>query len=178
MRQATDNTIADLAQHGEGRRALVLYHLTNAHGRRIFCRTLPPDLLVGQGGQVWFLDSGWLLDGQVALGEGSEALLGVHGWVVDGGSFLQGRLGGASPLEAFREKELSGLTLTLSNAPDGEGHPRMGRILAQEPMVGGRLDVRVGFASRSLEDVLPLASFIVLRVVERKDHVTLECEGA
>ncbi|MBI3126706.1 MAG: hypothetical protein HYZ11_03780 [Candidatus Tectomicrobia bacterium] len=178
MRQATDNAIADLARHGEGRRALVLYHLTNAHGRRVFCRAVPPDLLVGQGGQVWFLDGGWTLDGQVALGEGSEALLGVHAWVIDGGSFLQGRLGSTSPLEAFREKELSGFTLTLSNAPDGEGHPRMGRILAQEPVVGGRLDVRVGFAGRSLEDVLPLASFIVRRVVERRGAVVLECEGA
>ena len=178
MRQATDNAIADLAQHGEGKRALVLYHLTNAHGRRVFCRTLPPDLLVGQGGQVWFLEGSWTLGGEVLLGEGSEALLGVHDWVVDGGGFLQGRSGGPSPLESFREKELSGLTLTLSNSPDGEGHPRMSRILAQEPLVGGRLDVRVGFAGRALEDVLPLASFTVRRVVERRDAVVLDCEGA
>ncbi|MEK6712225.1 MAG: hypothetical protein AABZ64_16780 [Nitrospinota bacterium] len=178
MRQATDNAIGDLAQHGEGKRALVLYHLTNAHGRRVFCRTLPPDALVGQGGGVWFLDGTWTLGGSVGLGEGSEVLLGMHDWVVDGGSFREGFAPALSPLETFGGKELSGLQLVLSNESDVAGHPRMSRILAQEPVVGGRLDVRVGFAGRGLEDVLPLASFTVRRVLERKDAVILDCEGA
>lgn len=177
MRTATKTAIENLARHGEGRRALVLYHLTTASGLRVFCRRVPPDALIGTSGQIRFADGSWVADGSVLAGEGSEVLLGVHDWVVDGGQFSAGVSTGRSPLDAFREKELSGLTLTLANAPDADGHPRMTRILAGEPIVGGKLDVRVGFEGSDIDDVISLASFAVRRVVEQRDLVTLECEG-
>ncbi|MDA1000903.1 MAG: hypothetical protein O2807_10385 [bacterium] len=178
MRPASEQAILDLAAHGEEKRALVLFYLANANGRRVFCRTAPPDALIGQSGRVFLLDGSWILDGSVKLGEGSEELLGVHDWVIDGGAFSQGKTSGASPLEVFRQKELSGLTLTLSNEPDDAGHPRMSRLLAQEPFVGARLDVRVGFSGQTTGDVIGLASFTVRRIIERRGAAALECEGA
>lgn len=177
MRQATDRAVADIARH-EGKGAFILYHLSAASGKRVFCGKRPPDSLVGQGGGIHFLDGVRLLDGALLLGEGSETLLGVHDWVQDGGGFSLGALQGLSPLEAFREKELSGLAISIHNAPDADGHPRMSRILATEPIVGGRMDVRVGFSGQTISDVLSLASFTVRRVVERIDLVTIECEGS
>lgn len=177
MRPVSEQAVADLAAHGEGKRALVLFHLSTPGGRRVFCRTLPPDSLVGQGGQIYFLDGSWNLDGSVLLGDGAEALLGVHDWVIDGGAFTQGFLRGFAPLEAYRERELAALSLTLSNEPDAEGHPRMSRLLATEPIVGAQVDVRVGFRGQEIGDVLGLGSFKVRRAVERKGEAVLECEG-
>ncbi|HBK79885.1 MAG TPA: hypothetical protein DDZ83_09480 [Nitrospinae bacterium] len=114
---------------------------------------------------------------RLQAGEGSEVLLGVHAWVVDGGQFSAGKSAGRSPLDVYLKKEISGLTLTLSNGQDAEGHPRMSRILAQEPVVGGKLDVRVGFTGGDIGDVISLASFSVRRVVERRDVAVLEYEG-
>ncbi len=177
MRQATDRAVADIARH-EGRSAFVLYHLSTAGGRRVFCEKQVPDSMIGQGGKVHFLDGARLLDASLLLGEGAEVLLGVHDWVEDGGRFSLGLFQGLSALEAFREKELSGLTIAVSNAPDADGHPRMSRILATEPVVGGRVDARVGFSGGSISDVLSLASFTVRRVIERIDQVLIECEGS
>ena len=177
MRPATKAAAENLIRHGEGRRALVLYHLATASGLRIFCRTAPPDALLGTSGLVRFADGSWVADGSALAGEGSEAVLGVHDWVVDGGGFSAGKSAGRSPLDVFQEKEISGLTLTLSNEVDADGHPQMSRILAQEPVVGGKVDVRVGFEGCATGDVLSLASFAVRRVVERRDVVTLECEA-
>ncbi|MEE9276478.1 MAG: hypothetical protein V3V62_14330 [bacterium] len=177
MRQATAQAIQDLARHGEAKRALVMYHLTTASGRRVFVRKIPPDVLVGQSGRTFFLDGTWVLDGAMKLGEGSDALLGVHNWVLDAGRVTQGGVTGLDPLEAFRSREVSSLSLTLSNEPDVEGHPRMTRLLAQEPVIGGRVDVRVGFEGQDLDDVLLVASFAVRRVSERRGEVVLECEG-
>lgn len=177
MRTATKTTIEALARHGEGRRALVLYHLLTASGLRVFCRRVPPDGLIGTSGQIRFADGTWLADGSALAGEGSEVLLGVHDWVLDGGQFSAGLAPGRSPLDAFRGKELSGLSVSLANGPDAAGHPRMSRILAQEPIVGAKLDVRVGFEGGDIDDVLSLASFIVRRAIERRDAVLLECEG-
>lgn len=175
MRQATDQAVADIAKH-EGRSAFVLYHLSTAGGKRVFCGKQVPDSLIGQGGKVHFLDGARLLDASLLLGEGAEVLLGVHDWVEDGGRFSLGLFQGLSALEAFREKELSGLTIAVGNAPDADGHPRMSRILATEPVVGGRVDVRVGFSGGAISDVLSLASFTVRRVIERIDQVLIECE--
>ncbi len=177
MRTTTKTTIENLARHGEGRRALVLFHLSTASGLRVFCRRVPPDALIGTSGRIRFADGSWVADGSALAGEGAEVLLGVHDWVLDGGQFTVGMAMGRSPLDAFREKELSGLALSLANGPDGDGHPRMSRILAQEPIVGGRVDVCVGFEGGDIDDVFSLASFAVRRVVERRDMVTLECEG-
>lgn len=177
MRTATKKTIEALARHGEGRRALVLYHLLTAGGLRVFCRKIPPDALIGTSGRIRFADGTWLADGSALAGEGSEVMLGVHDWVLDGGQFTEGLAPGRSPLAAFRGKELSGLTLALSNERDAAGHPRMSRILAQEPIVGAKLDVRVGFEGGNIDDVLSLASFTVRRAIERSGEVLLECEG-
>ena len=177
MRTVTKAAAEALARHGEGRRALVLYHLTTASGLRVFCRREPPDSMIGTSGRVRFADGSWVADGSAKAGEGSEVLLGVHAWVVDGGQFSAGKSAGRSPLDVYLKKELSGLTLTLSNGTDAEGHPRMSRILAQEPVVGGKLDVRVGFTGGDIGDVISLASFSVRRVVERRDVTVLECEG-
>ena len=108
----------------------------------------------------------------------SEALLGLHDWVLDGGAYSRGRFLGLNPLDLFARNELSTLQLRLSNEPDAEGHPRMSRIAATEPLVNARLDVRAGFEGHTLADVLQLASFRVARGVERKEDVTLECEAA
>ncbi len=166
-----------LAAHGANS-AFVLYHLYTAAGRRVFCGKRPPASLIGQGGNTHFLGGAWILDGSLLLGEGSEVLLGVHDWVEDGGRFTLGAAQGGFALDSFRQKELSGLKLILGNAPDAEGHPRVSRILATEPIVGGRVDVRVGFAGQAASDVLSLASFTIRRVIERIDAVTIECEGS
>ena len=177
MREATERAIADIARH-EGRNAFVLYHLSTGGGKRVFCAKRPPDSLIGQGGGVHFLEGARVLDGSLPLGEGAKILLGVHDWVEDGGRFSLGALRGTSALEAFREKELSGLSISISNAPDADGRARMSRILASEPLLGGRLDVRVGFSGGTIADVLSLASFAVRRIIERADRVIIECEGS
>ncbi|MDE0333267.1 MAG: hypothetical protein OXL41_15540 [Nitrospinae bacterium] len=176
MRRATHQAVADIAGH-EGKTAFVLYHLSTAGGKRVFCGKPAPDALIGQGGRIHFLDGSRLLDGSLLLGDGAEVLLGLHDWVEDGGRFSLGAFQGPSILEAYREKELSGLTTTINNAPDAEGHPRMSRILATEPLVGGRVDVRVGFSGQNLSDVLSIGSFTIRRIIERIDSVTIECEG-
>ena len=176
MRRATNRAIADIAGH-EGKTAFVLYHLSTAGGKRVFCGKQVPDSLLGQGGRVYFLDGSRILDGSLLLGEGAEVLLGVHGWIEDGGRFSLGAFQGLSMLESYREKELSGPTITINNAPDMDGHPRMSRILATEPLVGGRVDVRVGFSGLNISDVLSIASFTIRRLIERIDLVTIECEG-
>ena len=176
MRRATDQGIADIAGH-EGKTAFVLYHLSTAGGKRVFCSRQVPASLIGQGGRIHFLDGSRILDGSLLLGEGAEVLLGVHDWIEDGGRFSLGAFQGLSILEAFREKELSGLTIAINNAHDMDGHPRMSRILATEPFVGGRVDVRVGFSGQNISDVLSIASFTIRRIIERIDSVTIECEG-
>ena len=176
MRRASGRAIADIAAH-EGRTAFVLYHFSTAGGKRVFCAKRAPSSLIGQGGQIYFLDGSRILDGSMLLGEGAEALLGVHDWIEDGGRFSLGAFQGPSALEAFREKELSGITISINNAPDAEGHPRMSRILATEPLVGGRVDVRVGFSGQNISDVLSVASFGIRRIIERIDLVTMDCEG-
>lgn len=178
MKPASLAFLSELEKHGDARRALALFALSNANGVRFFCRRGIPGALVGQSGGVYFLDGSWVLDGPVKLGEGSEALLGLHDWVLDGGTYSQGRFLGLNPLDLFARSELPALSLRLSNEPDGEGHPRMTRLLATEPVLNARLDVRAGFEGHTLADVLPLASFRVRRVVEEKESVTLECEGA
>lgn len=176
MRRATDQSIADIAGH-EGKTAFVLYHLSTAGGKRVFCGKQVPDSLIGQGGKIHFLDGSRILDGSLVLGEGAEVLLGVHDWIEDGGRFSLGAFQGLSILEAFREKELSGLTFAINNAPDLDGHPCMSRMLATEPFVGGRVDVRVGFSGQNISDVISIASFTIRRIIERIDLVTIECEG-
>lgn len=178
MKPASLAFLNELEKHGDLNRALVLFALSNANGVRFFCRRGIPEALVGQSGGVWFLDGTWVLDGSVKLGEDSEALLGLHDWVLDGGAYSQGRFLGLNPLDLFARNELSTLQLRLSNEPDAEGRPRMSRIAATEPLVNARLDVRAGFEGHTLADVLQLASFRVARVVERKEDVTLECEAA
>ena len=178
MKLVSDAFLTELEKHGTARRALVLFALSNANGVRFFCRRGIPEALVGQSGGVWFLDGTWTLNGSVKLGEDAETLLGLHDWVLDGGSYSAGRFLGLNPLDLFQQNELSTLALRLSNEPDAEGHPRMTRILAAEPVVNARLDVRVGFEGRTLVDVLQLASFRVRRALERKEDVTLECEAA
>ena len=74
MRPATKAAAENLIRHGEGRRALVLYHLATASGLRIFCRTAPPDALLGTSGLVRFADGSWVADGSALAGEGSEVL--------------------------------------------------------------------------------------------------------
>ena len=143
----------------------------------MFCGKQVPDSLIGQGGSIHFLDGSRILDGSLLLGEGAEVLLGVHDWIEDGGRFSLGAFQGPSILETFREKELSGLTIAINNAPDMDGHPRMSRILATEPLVGGRVDVRVGFSGQNISDVLSVGSFTIRRIIERIDLVTIECEG-
>lgn len=177
MRWVTRVAEEHLARHGDGERALVLYHLTTASGLRVFCRQIPPDALLGTSGRVRFADGTWVADGSALAGEGAEVMLGVHDWVMDGGGFSAGRSAGRSPMDVYLEKEVSGLTLTLSNEPDAQGHPRMSRILALEPLVGGQLDVRVAFRGANIDDAISLASFKVRRVVERRDVAVLECEG-
>ena len=176
MRRATDHAIADIAEHA-GKNAFVIYHLSTAGGKRVFCGKQFPDSLIGQGGKIYFLDGARALDGSFLLGEGAEVLLGVHDWIEDGGRFSLGAFQGLSALEAFRQKELSGLTISIHNNPDMDGHPRMSRILATEPLVGGRVDIRVGFSGQTIADVLSIASFTVRRIIERIDLVTIECEG-
>ena len=178
MKPASLAFLNDLEKHGTARRALVLFALSNASGVRFFCRKGIPDELVGQSGGTWFLDGTWPLDGSAKLGVDSEELLGLHDWVLDGGAYSAGRFLGLDPLDLFQRNELPALALRLSNEPDAEGHPRMTRILATEPILNARLDVRVGFEGLTLADVLRLASFRVRRAVERKEDVTLECEGA
>ena len=176
MKRATDQAVKDIAGH-EGKTALVLYHLSTAGGKRVFCGKQVPDSLIGQGGRIHFLDGSRILDGSLLLGEGAEVLLGAHDWIEDGGRFSLGAFQGLSILEAFREKELSGLTIAINNAPDMDGHPRMSRMLATEPFVGGRVDVRVGFSGQNISDVLSIASFTIRRIIERIESVTIECEG-
>ena len=97
MRWATQVAEACLARHGDGERALVLYHLTTASGLRVFCRQIPPDALLGTSGRVRFADGTWVADGSALAGEGAEVMLGVHDWVVDGGGFSAGKSAGRSP---------------------------------------------------------------------------------
>ncbi len=177
MRPLTETALADLAAHGGDKWAVVLFHLTNPHGLRVFARTIPPDALIGQSGNVYFADGSQVADGSILAGAGSEVLLGIHNWVIDGGKFTEGARLGASPLDAFREVELSAFNLILANPVDADGARGMSRILAQEPVTGARLDVRVGFKGQISSDVLPLASFVVRGEVEGKTEVTLECEG-
>ena len=67
--------------------------------------------------------------------------------------------------------------IAVNNAPDMDGHPRMSRILATEPLIGGRVDVRVGFSGQNISDVLSIGSFTIRRIIERIDRVSIECEG-
>ena len=90
MRRATDRAVADIAGH-EGKTAFILYHLSTAGGKRVFCGKQVPDFLIGQGGRIHFLDGSRMLDGSLLLGEGAEVLLGVHDWIEDAGDSLSAR---------------------------------------------------------------------------------------
>ncbi len=97
MRHASEAAFSDLSAHGAGRRALVLFHLLSAAGLRVFCRTVPADALVAASGGIRFADGAWTADGEALAGEGSEVLLGIHDWVLDGGGLHRGGQGGRIP---------------------------------------------------------------------------------
>lgn len=178
MRPSSAAFLGEIEKHGDLRRAIVIFGLSNANGVRYFSRRPIPDAIIAASGSINFLDGSFTLDGGVKLGEGSEVHLGSHDWVLDGGFYNDGRFAGVSPLESFSLNELSGVSLTLSNETDADGHPRMTRLLSTEPILNARLDVRIGFDGQDVADVLLLKSFRVVRAEERKDAVTLGCEGA
>mgnify|MGYP001601220670 CR=1 FL=1 len=178
MKSVSIAFLNEMEKHGDLRRAVVIFALSNANGVRYLSRRRIPEEMLAASGYVALADGTYAADGSILAGAGAEENLGSHDWVLDGGSYQEGRFLGLNPLDLFQRNELSTLALALSNEPDGDGHPRMTRILATEPILNARLDVRAGFEGHTLADVLLLKSFRVRRAVEEKGAVTLECEGA
>lgn len=177
MRPATDDTKSRLSKHGTGARGFVLFFIENQNSLRIFSSSDVPDDLIGQGGSRFFLDGTWLLDGSVTLGIDTLEESGIHPWILDAGSFEEGRSLTLDPFRAIVEHEIPRLQFTVSNKVDRDGYPQMSRILAQEPFINALVDVRFAFKGQNIFDLVLLAAFRVRRIVERMRDVSFDCEA-
>ncbi len=177
MRALTAWAAAQLRQHNISTRGVVLFHLSTPSGLRVFCRTRPEDGMIATSGHIYFADGTWRADGSHLAGADSEALLDISATVLDGGGFSTGNSLGRSALEAVRERVAPLHTLILSNEPDARGEPRFEQIAAGEPVVGGRLDIRLAFPGGGTDDVITLQSFMVERVAIRGAQAVLTSQG-